>query len=439
MAEQQQRFQRSARSFAWSPSPSVELVVEQQHLATASPSASSSQPLLITTHDDSGVPSIADVPGEQEAIDLPVEHPRQDPAIRYAISQTLIGEYMDKYPQRADKTGFSRRSKVRYVWAHPFTNMVLWSLVDPTTYGKPHETKPKCAYIMAVEPCVSYSSEGEGRPKKSGFIITTASTKMKLVPANGRHELWISALEFILSGKQTIPGLMSIQTNYHELGPNYTQVETLAPINVSASTLQPPQRSEMRPTPTSIQPSQPPDSQVTARLLQIRPLADTGSIRPDYNSNHGILFAPQPRSFRAVHPSNYQWPGTSSSEPFPGDTRGQASSSSTQEGSVVVQQASWSFADSRDPPSRNRDGRMCHDEHRLPLELQDQEERPHFEQPYLRLVSETDLTWQQSSEEEWPHSVPSPPPRSDDETGTISSGYTTTDSAGPVQSFAQDR
>ena len=54
-----------------------------------------------------------------------------DPNIIHAITQTMIGEFLYKYPRKAIGKGYSERRHKRFFWVHPYTKTLYWSSADP--------------------------------------------------------------------------------------------------------------------------------------------------------------------------------------------------------------------------------------------------------------------------------------------------------------------
>ena len=54
-----------------------------------------------------------------------------DPNIIHAITQTMIGEFLYKYPRKAIGKGYGERRHKRFFWVHPYTKTLYWSSSDP--------------------------------------------------------------------------------------------------------------------------------------------------------------------------------------------------------------------------------------------------------------------------------------------------------------------
>ena len=54
-----------------------------------------------------------------------------DPNIIHAITQTMIGEFLYKYPRKAIGKGYGDRRHKRFFWVHPYTKTLYWSSSDP--------------------------------------------------------------------------------------------------------------------------------------------------------------------------------------------------------------------------------------------------------------------------------------------------------------------
>jgi len=54
-----------------------------------------------------------------------------DPNVIHAITQTMIGEFLYKYPRKAIGKGYGDRRHKRFFWVHPYTKTLYWSSADP--------------------------------------------------------------------------------------------------------------------------------------------------------------------------------------------------------------------------------------------------------------------------------------------------------------------
>ena len=54
-----------------------------------------------------------------------------DPNIIHAITQTMIGEFLYKYPRKTIGKGYGERRHKRFFWVHPYTKTLYWSSADP--------------------------------------------------------------------------------------------------------------------------------------------------------------------------------------------------------------------------------------------------------------------------------------------------------------------
>lgn len=58
-----------------------------------------------------------------------------DPTMIQLITQTMIGDYLWKYTRRRFTTMMSEKMRWRYVWVHPYTKTMHWSLKNPGSGG----------------------------------------------------------------------------------------------------------------------------------------------------------------------------------------------------------------------------------------------------------------------------------------------------------------
>ena len=54
-----------------------------------------------------------------------------DPNVIHSITQTMIGEFLYKYPRKAIGKGYGERRHKRFFWVHPYTKTLYWSSADP--------------------------------------------------------------------------------------------------------------------------------------------------------------------------------------------------------------------------------------------------------------------------------------------------------------------
>jgi hypothetical protein len=54
-----------------------------------------------------------------------------DPNIIHSITQTMIGEFLYKYPRKTIGKGYGDRRHKRFFWVHPYTKTLYWSSADP--------------------------------------------------------------------------------------------------------------------------------------------------------------------------------------------------------------------------------------------------------------------------------------------------------------------
>jgi hypothetical protein len=123
--------------------------------------------------------------------------PSTDPATIHAITQTMIGEYLHKYTRRTIGRGMSENRHKRFFWVHPYTKTLYWSSQDPGG-GATTESKAKSVYISGIREIDDFNATPPGLYVKS-IVISTLGREIQLTaPTKARHELWLSALNFLL-------------------------------------------------------------------------------------------------------------------------------------------------------------------------------------------------------------------------------------------------
>jgi len=65
------------------------------------------------------------------SVGQPSDGETTDPNIIHAITQTMIGEFLYKYPRKAIGKGYGERRHKRFFWVHPYTKTLYWSSADP--------------------------------------------------------------------------------------------------------------------------------------------------------------------------------------------------------------------------------------------------------------------------------------------------------------------
>ncbi|KAF8983883.1 hypothetical protein BGZ46_009340 [Entomortierella lignicola] len=145
-----------------------------------------------------------------------------DPTMIQLITQTMIGDYLWKYTRRRMASMMSEKSHRRYVWVHPYTKTLYWSINNPAAEGS-REQRAKSAFIMAVFQVTDESPNGHNSdfPNVS-LIVQTTNRNIKLkAPTREKHELWFQSISYLLS-RPTTPGadLASDNQTWSELQAN---------------------------------------------------------------------------------------------------------------------------------------------------------------------------------------------------------------------------
>ncbi|CAL1699777.1 unnamed protein product [Somion occarium] len=121
-----------------------------------------------------------------------------DPTIIHAITQTMIGEFLYKYTRRAIGKGHGDRRHRRFFWVHPYTRTLYWSSADPGSSAV-SESSAKSAYIEDVRSVLDPNPMPPGIHQYS-VVVSTPQREMKFTaPTKERHDIWINALQYLLS------------------------------------------------------------------------------------------------------------------------------------------------------------------------------------------------------------------------------------------------
>lgn len=120
-----------------------------------------------------------------------------DPQTIHAITQTMIGEYLYKYTRRTVGKGQSSNRHKRFFWVHPYTKTLYWSTEDPGS-SRASESSAKSVFISNVKVIEDTNIQPPGLFTKS-IVVSTPGREIQITaPTQERHELWMSALQFLL-------------------------------------------------------------------------------------------------------------------------------------------------------------------------------------------------------------------------------------------------
>jgi hypothetical protein len=83
-----------------------------------------------------------------------------DPNIFYAITQTIIGEILYKYPRKVIGNGYGERRHKRFFWVHPYTKTLYWNPSNPELSSASRLSAKSGQYdiLQKVEPLLVFSS-----------------------------------------------------------------------------------------------------------------------------------------------------------------------------------------------------------------------------------------------------------------------------------------
>lgn len=144
----------------------------------------------------SSIDSIADP--SRRSVSNGLTGPSTDPGTIHAITQTMIGEYMYKYTRRTLGRGMSENRHKRFFWVHPYSKTLYWSTQDPGSSGAP-ESKAKSVFISGIKTIEDYNAAPPGLYGQSIVVNTLGREIQFTAPTKERHDLWITALQFLLA------------------------------------------------------------------------------------------------------------------------------------------------------------------------------------------------------------------------------------------------
>jgi hypothetical protein len=137
-----------------------------------------------------------------------------DPNIIHAITQTMIGEFLYKYPRKAIGKGYSERRHKRFFWVHPYTKTLYWSSADPGSSSVSESSAKSGQYdvLFKVELPSPFSpayienvrSVLDPNPMPPGLyqysvIVSTPNREMKFTaPTKERHDIWLNVRPLLL-------------------------------------------------------------------------------------------------------------------------------------------------------------------------------------------------------------------------------------------------
>nr|ODN99720.1 hypothetical protein L204_02153 [Cryptococcus depauperatus CBS 7855] len=125
-----------------------------------------------------------------------------DPQTIHAITQTMIGEYLYKYTRSRVGKGQSSNRHRRFFWVHPYTKTLYWSSEDPGS-SRTSESSAKSVFISNVNVIDDSNIQPPGLFTKS-IVVSTPGRDIQFTAATKeRHELWMSALQFLLQKQKT--------------------------------------------------------------------------------------------------------------------------------------------------------------------------------------------------------------------------------------------
>ncbi|KAF9123822.1 hypothetical protein BGW39_008673 [Mortierella sp. 14UC] len=144
-----------------------------------------------------------------------------DPTMIQLITQTMIGDYLWKFTRRRFATMMKEKMHWRYVWIHPYTKTMHWSLKNPGS-GGPSLQSGRSALIVGVTQ-VTEEVFNSDLPNIS-LVVQTTSRDVKLkAPTREKHDLWFRSISYLLS-RPSSPGAdapgdnqtwSEVQANHH--------------------------------------------------------------------------------------------------------------------------------------------------------------------------------------------------------------------------------
>ncbi|CAO3644775.1 unnamed protein product [Cunninghamella blakesleeana] len=155
-----------------------------QEMISKQPSLQSILSMASSMHDKSHHPLLSS----------PDEKLQLNGELVYAITQTMIGEWMWKYTRRHVGNGISENKHKRFFWLHPFGRTLYWNTTEPGAESK--EIKAKNAFIESVSSIPNHENS-DGPP--FSLLIKTSKRDIKITATSAeRHEIWRLALSFLI-------------------------------------------------------------------------------------------------------------------------------------------------------------------------------------------------------------------------------------------------
>ncbi|KAF9903143.1 hypothetical protein EC991_004126 [Linnemannia zychae] len=144
-----------------------------------------------------------------------------DPTMIQLITQTMIGDYLWKFTRRRFATMMKEKMHWRFVWIHPYTKTMHWSLKNPGSGGSSLQSG-RSALIVGVTQ-VTEDVPNLDLPNIS-LVVQTTSRDIKLkAPTREKHDLWFRSISYLLS-RPSSPGAdapgdnqtwSEVQANHH--------------------------------------------------------------------------------------------------------------------------------------------------------------------------------------------------------------------------------
>ncbi|BFZ54467.1 hypothetical protein PYCC9005_001504 [Savitreella phatthalungensis] len=115
-----------------------------------------------------------------------------------SITRCMIGMPMYKYTRRTARQGLSDNRHRRYVWLHPYTRTLYWSIFSPM--NAPESTIIKSAPILAIHVESDFNPHPPGLCQKSIYVATPTRPIKMTALQTADHDDWVRALDFLVNG-----------------------------------------------------------------------------------------------------------------------------------------------------------------------------------------------------------------------------------------------
>ena len=148
-----------------------------------------------------------------------------------SITRCMIGMPMYKYTRRTARQGLSENRHRRYVWLHPYTRTLYWSVFSPMRNAGA-DAIIKSAPLLGVHVENDYNPHPPGLCQKSIYVSTTSRVIKLTALQSVDHDDWVRALDFLINGPAAVAAAVS---NVNVTTPPLTDLATDGESSTSAA------------------------------------------------------------------------------------------------------------------------------------------------------------------------------------------------------------